>query len=257
MPFSREKKTHIGYLPAGFPTVDDGVRALTTLATNGCDAIEVGLPYTDPVMDGPAIQTANTIALRGGVRTDDVLWTVEQVAAATDVPVLVMTYWNPVEQYGIERFAARLGAAGGAGCVLPDLPVQQSELWRAAADRHGLASVFIAAPSSRDLRLGEIAAASSGFVYAASTMGVTGMRAEVGGAELVDRIRAVTDLPVYVGLGVSNGDQAAEVARFADGVIVGSALVRRLLDAPDVDTGIAELGKLCAELADGVRRASV
>jgi tryptophan synthase alpha chain len=252
MMFSRDKKTLVGYLPAGFPTVETSVRALITMARNGCDALEVGLPYTDPVMDGPVVQTASTIALRGGVRTDDVLRTVEQVSAATDVPVLVMTYWNPVEQYGIDAFAARLRAAGGAGCVLPDLPIHQSAPWRAAADRHGLASVFIAAPSSRDARLRDIASASTGFVYAASAMGVTGMRPEVGGADLVRRLRAVTELPVYVGLGVSNGDQAAEVARFADGVIVGSALVRTLLDAPDVDTGIAELGALCAQLADGV-----
>jgi tryptophan synthase alpha chain len=250
--FSRDHKAFLGYLPAGFPTVDSSVRALTTMARNGCDALEIGLPYTDPVMDGPANQAANTIALRGGVRTDDVLRVVEQVGAATDVPILVMTYWNPVERYGIERFATRLRDAGGAGCVLLDLPIQQSAPWRAVADRHGLASVFVAAPSSRDARLAEIAAASTGFVYAASAMGVTGMRPEVGGAELVSRLRQVTELPVYVGLGVSNGGQAAEVARFADGVIVGSALVRTLLDAPDIGTGIAELGALCAELAEGV-----
>lgn len=253
--FSRDHKALVGYLPAGFPTVEASVRALITMARNGCDALEIGLPYTDPVMDGPANQAANTIALGGGVRTDDVLRVVEQVGAATGVPLLVMTYWNPVERYGIERFAERLRDAGGAGCVLLDLPIQQSAPWRAAADRHGLASVFVAAPSSRDARLAEIARASTGFVYAASAMGVTGMRPEVGGADLVRRLRAVTELPVYVGLGVSNGGQAAGVARFADGVIVGSALVRTLLDALDLDTGIAGLGALCAELAEGVAAA--
>lgn len=254
MVFSRDRKALVGYLPAGFPTVEASVRALTTMARTGCDALEIGLPYTDPVMDGPANQAANTIALRGGVRTDDVLRVVEQVASATNVPALVMTYWNPVEQYGVETFAARLRDAGGAGCVLLDLPIQESAPWRAAADRHGLASVFVAAPSSRDARLGEIASASTGFVYAASAMGVTGMRPEVGGADLVRRLRQVTELPIYVGLGVSNGEQAAAVARFADGVIVGSALVRRMLDAPDTDTGIAELAALCTELAEGVSR---
>ncbi|HJP73392.1 MAG TPA: tryptophan synthase subunit alpha [Pseudonocardiaceae bacterium] len=250
--FSRDRKALVGYLPAGFPTVEASVRALITMARNGCDALEIGLPYTDPVMDGPANQAANTIALDGGVRTDDVLRVVEQVGAATGIPLLVMTYWNPVERYGIDRFAERLRAAGGAGCVLLDLPIQQSAPWRAAAQEHGLASVFVAAPSSRDARLAEIAGASTGFVYAASAMGVTGMRPEVGGADLVRRLRRVTELPVYVGLGVSDGGQATEVARFADGVIVGSALVRTLLDAPDPDTGIAGLGALCAELAEGV-----
>jgi tryptophan synthase alpha chain len=250
--FASDTKSLVGYLPAGFPTVDDGVRTLIAMAEAGCDALEIGLPYTDPVMDGPAVQGAVTRALRNGTRTDDVLRTVEQVAAKTQVPVLVMTYWNPVEQYGIERFAQRLTDAGGAGCVLPDLPVPHSRPWREAAGKHGLASVFIAAPSSTDQRVAEIAEASTGFVYAASAMGVTGMRTEVSGADLVARIRAVTELPVLVGLGVSNGRQAAEVARFADGVIVGSAIVRRMLDAPDTDTGIAEVRALCRELAEGV-----
>jgi tryptophan synthase alpha chain len=251
--FTRDRKSVVGYLPAGFPTVDDSVRALVAMAESGCDALEIGLPYTDPVLDGPAVQGAVTRALRNGTRTDDVLRTVEQVAAKTQVPVLVMTYWNPVEQYGIERFADRLRDAGGAGCVLPDLPVQHAAPWREAADPRDLASVFIAAPSSTDARVAQIAAASTGFVYAASTMGVTGMRSEVSGADLVARIRAATDLPVLVGLGVSNGLQAAEVAGFADGVIVGSAIVRRMLDAPDTDTGIVEIRALCGELADGVR----
>lgn len=251
--FSRNEKTLVGYLTAGFPTVDDSVRALTAMAESGCDALEIGLPYTDPVMDGPAIQAASTTALRNGTRTEEVLRIVERVATRTGVPTLVMTYWNPIEQYGIERFADRLRDAGGAGCVLPDLPVQHAAPWREVADNRGLASVFIAAPSSTDRRVKEIAEASTGFVYAASTLGVTGMRSEVSGKDLVGRIRQATDLPVFVGLGVSNGRQAGEVADFADGVIVGSAIVRRLLDAPDTDTGIAELRMLCRELADGTR----
>jgi tryptophan synthase alpha chain len=251
--FAPNTKSLVGYLPAGFPTVDDGVRTLIAMVEAGCDALEIGLPYTDPVMDGAAVQDAVTRELHNGTRTEDVLRTVEQVAAKTQVPVLVMTYWNPVEQYGIERFAQRLRDAGGAGCVLPDLPVPHSQPWREAAEKHGLASVFIAAPSSTDQRVAEIAKASTGFVYAASAMGVTGMRSEVRGQELVARIRQTTELPVLVGLGVSNGKQANEIAGFADGVIVGSAIVRRMLDAPDVDTGIAEIRALCGELADGVR----
>ncbi|MEV6668621.1 tryptophan synthase subunit alpha [Streptomyces sp. NPDC051162] len=246
----------VGYLPAGFPTVDDGVRAVTAMLEGGCDIVEVGLPHSDPVLDGPVIQTADDIALRGGVKIVDVIRTVREAHAATGAPVLCMTYWNPVDAYGVERFAADLAAAGGAGCILPDLPVEESEVWRKAADQHGLATVFVVAPSSRDERLAKITAAGSGFVYAASLMGVTGTRESVGqeAQELVRRTRAVTELPVCVGLGVSDARQAEEVAQFADGVIVGSAFVKRLLEAPDLEAGLAAVRTLAGELAAGVRK---
>ncbi|MDF3288650.1 MULTISPECIES: tryptophan synthase subunit alpha [Streptomyces] len=246
----------VGYLPAGFPTVADGIAAATAMIEGGCDIVEIGLPHSDPVLDGPVIQTADDIALRGGVKIVDVVRTVGEVHAATGAPVLCMTYWNPVDRHGAERFAEELAAAGGAGCILPDLPVEESAGWRAAAERHGLATVFVVAPSSRDERLAKITAAGSGFVYAASLMGVTGTRESVGAqaADLVRRTRASTDLPVCVGLGVSNAGQAAEVAGFADGVIVGSAFVKRLLDAPDTASGIAAARELAGELATGVRK---
>ncbi|MEC4020264.1 tryptophan synthase subunit alpha [Streptomyces sp. H27-D2] len=245
----------VSYLPAGFPTVDGGIAAAVAVLESGADIVEIGLPHSDPVLDGPVIQTADDIALRGGVRIKDVIRTVRETHAATGAPVLVMTYWNPVDRYGAERFAAELAEAGGAGCILPDLPVEESELWRKAADQHGLATVFVVAPSSRDERLATITAVGSGFVYAASLMGVTGTRVSVGeqAADLVRRTRATTDLPVCVGLGVSNAEQAAEVARFADGVIVGSAFVKLLLDAPDLETGLARVRTLTAGLAEGVR----
>jgi tryptophan synthase alpha chain len=246
----------VGYLPAGFPTVDDGVRAATAMVEGGCDIIEVGLPHSDPVLDGPVIQTADDIALRGGVKIADVLRTVREVHQGTGAPVLCMTYWNPVDRYGTERFAAELAEAGGAGCILPDLPLEESEAWRKAAEQHGLATVFVVAPSSKDARLAKITAVGSGFVYAASLMGVTGTRESVGreAEDLVRRTRATTELPVCVGLGVSDADQAAEVARFADGVIVGSAFVKRLLEADSLQTGLDEVRALAGELADGVRR---
>ncbi|MFI7243842.1 tryptophan synthase subunit alpha [Streptomyces qinglanensis] len=246
----------VGYLPAGFPTVDGGIAACTALLESGCDVVEVGLPHSDPVMDGPVIQTADTIALEGGVRIADVLRTVREAHAATGKPVLVMTYWNPVDRYGAERFAEELAAAGGAGCILPDLPVEESEGWRKAAEHAGLGTVFVVAPSSQDARLARITAAGSGFVYAASLMGVTGTRESVGAEarELVERVRSTTDLPVCVGLGVSNPVQAAEVAAFADGVIVGSAFVKRLLDADTLAAGLDEVRQLAADLAEGVRR---
>ncbi|MFI9105169.1 tryptophan synthase subunit alpha [Streptomyces fildesensis] len=246
----------VGYLPAGFPTVDGGIEAVKAMLEGGCDVVEIGLPHSDPVLDGPVIQTADDIALRGGVRIKDVLRTVREAHAATGAPVLVMTYWNPVDRYGAERFAAELAEAGGAGCILPDLPVEESEVWRKAAELHDLATVFVVAPSSRDARLAKITAVGTGFVYAASLMGVTGTRVSVGeqAADLVLRTRATTDLPVCVGLGVSNPEQAAEVAAFADGVIVGSAFVKRLLDAPDLETGLAGVRELAGELAAGVRK---
>ncbi|MEU1282541.1 tryptophan synthase subunit alpha [Streptomyces sp. NPDC005805] len=245
----------IAYLPAGFPTVEVGIEAVKAALDGGADVVEVGLPHSDPVLDGPVIQTADDIALRGGVRIADVLRTVREAHAATGKPVLVMTYWNPVDRYGVERFTAELAEAGGAGCILPDLPVQESALWREHAEKHGLATVFVVAPSSRDERLATITAAGSGFVYAASLMGVTGTRASVGAqaADLVRRTRATTDLPVCVGLGVSNPDQAAEVAAFADGVIVGSAFVKRMLDADGDEAAVAAVRELAGELAAGVR----
>ncbi|MEU2109771.1 tryptophan synthase subunit alpha [Streptomyces sp. NPDC019507] len=253
---SEDRAALVAYLPAGFPTVDGGIEAIKAVFDGGADIVEVGLPHSDPVLDGPVIQTADDIALRGGVRIADVMRTVREAHQATGKPVLVMTYWNPIDRYGVERFTAELAEAGGAGCILPDLPVQESVLWREHAEKHGLATVFVVAPSSRDGRLAEITAAGSGFVYAASLMGVTGTRESVGAQaqDLVGRTRATTDMPVCVGLGVSDAEQAAEVAGFADGVIVGSAFVKRLLDADDHEAGIAAVRALAAELAEGVRK---
>ncbi len=258
----------IGYLPAGFPDVDGGIEALRVMVDAGCDVIEIGLPYSDPVMDGPTIQAAAQQALDGGVRTRDVLRTVEAVAA-TGVPTLVMTYWNPVEHYGrvsgrshghsgAERFAADLASAGGAGLITPDLTPDSGEDWIAAADAHDLDKVFLVAPSSTDERIAMTTAACRGFVYATAVMGVTGARTTTSdlAGPLVARARTTTQLPIGVGLGVSNGDQAAEVAAYADGVIVGSAFVRTLLDHPDDRTaGLRALRALTEDLADGVRRA--
>ncbi|MDQ8701559.1 tryptophan synthase subunit alpha [Streptomyces sp. LHD-70] len=247
----------VAYLPAGFPTVEGGIAAAKAVLESGADVVEVGLPHSDPVLDGPVIQTADDIALRGGVKIKDVIRTVREAHAATGKPILVMTYWNPIDRYGVERFTAELAEAGGAGCILPDLPVEESGLWREHADKHGLGTVFVVAPSSKDARLATITAAGSGFVYAASLMGVTGTRESVGSqaADLVRRTRlaASTDLPVCVGLGVSNARQAAEVAGFADGVIVGSAFVKAMLDAPDEAAGLDAVRVLAADLAQGVR----
>ncbi len=283
----------VGYLPAGFPDVDGGIDALRAMVDGGCDVIEVGLPYSDPVMDGPTIQAAAQQALDGGVRTRDVLRTVEAVAA-TGVPTLIMTYWNPVDHYGgsrrdrqsggsrrdrqsggsrrdrqsggsrrngqsgVARFAADLAGAGGAGLITPDLTPDSAADWIAAADEHGLDKVFLVAPSSTDERIAMTTAACRGFVYATAVMGVTGAREQTSdlAGPLVERTKRTTELPVGVGLGVSNGQQAAEVASYADGVIVGSAFVRVLLDhATDRREGLRALAALTEDLAEGVRGA--
>ncbi len=252
---AEDRAALVCYLPAGFPDVAGGIAAAKTLVSAGADVIEIGLPYSDPVMDGPTIQAAAQQAMDNGVRTADVLRTVEAVAA-TGVATVVMTYWNPVERYGVERFATHLANAGGAGLITPDITPDYGREWIAAADEHGLDKIFLVAPSSTPERLAMTTAACRGFVYAAAVMGVTGARdatSDLAGP-LVARTRAVTDLPIGVGIGVSTGDQAAEVARFADGVIVGSALVRRLLDAPDRASGLRSLAALAEELAEGVRR---
>ncbi len=253
---AQQRAALVGYLPAGFPDVAGGIDALKAMVAAGCDVIEVGLPYSDPVMDGPTIQAAAQQALERGVRTADVLRTVEAVAS-TGVKTVVMTYWNPVERYGVDRFAADLASAGGSGLITPDLIPDEAAPWLAASQQHGLDRIFLVAPSSTDARLKMTVEHCSGFVYATAVMGVTGARETSSdlASPLVARTRAVTDLPVGVGLGVSNGAQAAQVAAFADGVIVGSAFVRVLLDHPDDRVaGLKALTALTEDLAAGVRR---
>ncbi|MEV0732073.1 tryptophan synthase subunit alpha [Polymorphospora sp. NPDC050346] len=245
----------IGCMPAGFPTVDGSIAAMTAMVEAGVDVIEVEIPYSDPVMDGPVIQRASDIALAGGVRTRDALRIIEAVAA-TGAPVVTMTYWNPIEKYGVDAFARDLAAAGGTGLITPDLIPDEADEWLAASDTHQIDRTFLVSPSSTDARIAMTVGHCRGFVYATAVMGVTGAREQTSSAAptLVGRVRAVTDLAVGVGLGVGTGAQAAQVGSYADGVIVGSALVRCLLDTPDEATGLAALRTLSAELAEGVRR---
>ncbi len=252
---AEDRAALVGYLPAGFPDKQTAIRAVLAMAEAGADVIEVGLPYSDPLMDGPVIADAVHQALRNGTRVRDVLDTVHAIADA-GTAALVMTYWNPVDHYGVEAFARDLAGAGGAGLITPDLTPEEAAPWLAASDRYGLDRVFLVAPSSTTQRIAQITGVCRGFVYAASLMGITGTRDAVseGAGRLVARVREHTGLPVAVGLGVSNRDQAAEVAGFADGVIVGSAFVRRLAQAPDSAAGVAAVRALAADLAAGVRR---
>lgn len=254
----------IGYLPVGYPTVEGSIAAMAAVVEAGADIIEVGMPYTDPVMDGAVIQDAVSVALKRGVHVDHIFDAVAAVRSAGATPV-VMTYYNLVLHRGVDRFAADLASAGGAGLITPDLIPEEAGEWIAASDAYDLDRIFLVAPSSTPERLAAVTSACRGFVYATSTMGVTGVRSEVGSAAagLVARVRAVTDLPVCVGLGVSTGDQAAAVGAYADGVIVGSALVRALTAdlAPggetsgELDPAFRSLRSTTADLADGVRRA--
>ncbi|GAA0902277.1 tryptophan synthase subunit alpha [Pseudonocardia zijingensis] len=209
--------TLVGYLPAGYPTVDRSAELLSAMAEGGCDLLEVGIPYTDPVMDGPRIQAAADTALRAGFRLRDVFSVVERVSAAGGRAV-VMTYYNPVLRYGVDAFARDLAAAGGLGLITPDLIPDEAEEWLAASDAHGLDRTFLVAPSSTEERIASTAAATRGFLYATSTMGVTGERDTVANAAptLVARCRAHTSIPVAVGIGVRSAAQAAAVAVFAD-----------------------------------------
>jgi len=252
----------ITYLPVGFPSVEGSVAAAKAAIAEGTDVVELGLPYTDPMMDGGTIQRAVEHALGHGTKVADVLRAVEEVAT-TGAAVLVMTYWNPIFRYGVDRWARDFSAAGGAGLITPDIIPEEAADWIAAADEHDLDRVFLVAPSSTPERLRLTAAASRGFVYAASTMGVTGERASVGALaeKLVADTRAAGADRVCLGLGVSTAEQAKEIAQYSDGVIVGSAYVRAMFESADA-SGVLNTadvaraaGAVSAELRGGIEAA--
>lgn len=242
----------IGYLPVGYPNLEESIEAAVAIVENGVDILELGLPYSDPVMDGTVIQEATQKALANGFRLSDGFTAVAAITARVSAPVLVMTYWNPVMQYGVERFADDFLAAGGAGLITPDLIPDEAQDWIAASTRTGLDRVFLAAPSSTDARLKQAVELSSGFVYAVSTMGITGARADVDSAAraLVSRLREAGSTSACVGVGISTGDQVREVLQYADGAIVGSALVKALADG-----GVDAVARTAAALAAGTKLA--
>lgn len=252
---AEQRAVLVGYFPAGFPSVPGAIDTVRAMVEGGVDVVEIGVPYSDPMMDGPTIQAASEAALAAGTTMADVLDTVEAVAA-TGVPTLVMSYWNPIEQYGVDAFAHDLAARGGVGVITPDLTPEEAGPWTVATDSAGVDRIFLVALSSTPQRIATVTAATTGFVYAASVMGVTGARTTVsdGAAALVARTKDATALPVALGLGVSTAEQAADVASYADGVIVGSAFVRCLLESDTPAEGAAAAGRLAARLAAGVRR---
>ncbi|MCU1526804.1 MAG: tryptophan synthase subunit alpha [Frondihabitans sp.] len=240
----------IGYLPVGFPDLATSIDAAVAMATSGIDVIELGLPYSDPVMDGPVIQAATQRALAEGFRVKQIFGAVTEITSQVASPVVVMTYWNPVSQYGAQRFADDLKAAGGAGLITPDLIPDEATEWMAAAENADLDRVFLAAPSSSDVRLRAAVEASRGFVYAVSTMGITGARSDVdsAAATLVARLRVAGVENACVGLGISTSQQVREVLEYADGAIIGSAFVRALAEG-----GVDRLASVAADLASGSR----
>ena len=251
---SENRAALIAYIPAGFPSQSGCVRAIQALAAAGVDAIEIGFPYSDPAMDGPTIQEAGEISLKGGTGAKDVLDALK-VASDTGVAAVVMTYWNPIEKFGIDKFAEAIASHGGSGVITPDLTIEESASWLGATLTHGINPIYVVAPSTSDARLAQVTAKTGGFVYAASVMGVTGARSNVtiDAHDLVKRVRSVTTLPVCVGLGVSTREQARSVAAYADGVIVGSAFIKLLLNEPNEEKALIAISELANELAAGVR----
>ena len=248
---AERKGALIGYLPVGFPDLSTSVDAAIAMAQNGVDVIELGLPYSDPVMDGAVIQEATGVALAKGFRVRDVFEAIRRVREVVDVPVLVMTYWNPVMQYGVDRFATELAEAGGAGLITPDITPEAAEEWIAASERHGLDRVFLAAPSSSAERLKLVSAASTGFVYTVSTMGITGERAELDAAarSLTARLREQGPVIACVGIGLSTAEQVSGALEYADGAIVGTVFVRALRDG-----GVEGLAEAVRKIAAGTAR---
>ena len=243
----------IAYIPAGFPSQAGCHRVIAAFIAGGVDAIEIGYPYSDPVMDGPTIQAAAVTSLANGTGATEVLEALK--IASAPVPAVVMTYWNPIERFGVDNFAAAIAANGGSGVITPDLTIEESVGWISATQTSSINPIYVVAPSTKDTRLAQVTSKCGGFVYAASLMGVTGARASVSSdaGDLVARVRKTTDLPIAVGLGVSTREQAKGVAAFADGVIVGSAFIKAIQDAPSEEEGIKAVTELALELAKGVR----
>lgn len=253
---SENRAVLIGYLPAGFPSQRAAKKIVKAMIAGGVDVMEIGYPYSDPVMDGPVIQAASEQALENGAGANEV-FDLLQNSVELGAPSLVMSYWSPIEKFGVAKFAAAMATSGGSGVITPDLTIEESTEWRAACAKDGLDRVYVVAPSSSDARLPMVTNECSGFIYAASLMGVTGTRDSVSGnaSALVARIRKNSDLPVAVGLGVSTKEQAQEVAKYADGVIVGSAFIKLIQQYGAGRKGLKKVKELAQSLAEGVRSA--
>jgi tryptophan synthase alpha chain len=243
------------FMTAGLPTPADSVSLFLAMAAAGADGFEVGIPYTDPLMDGPVIQRGSDTAIRAGATLDVSVSILQAVARETAKPTIAMTYVNPIFRRGVDRFCEELASAGADALIVPDLPVDESQSLRIAADRHGLGVVLFVAPTSDARRIEAVAAADPVFIYAVAEMGVTGERSDSGShvEEIFERVRSVTDAPIVFGVGISNPQQAAAAGRVADGVIVGSALVRRALEAESAEAACESLATAVADIAEALR----
>ena len=253
---SENRAVLIGYLPAGFPTQRTSKKIVKAMIAGGVDVMEIGYPYSDPVMDGPVIQAASEQSLQNGTGANEVFDLLKN-SVELGAPTLVMSYWSPIEKYGAEKFSKAMATAGGSGVITPDLTIEESNGWREVCAENTLDRVYVVAPSSSDARLSQVTGQCSGFIYAASLMGVTGTRDSVSGnaSGLVARIRKVSNLPVAVGLGVSTKEQAREVAQYADGVIVGSAFIKLIQQYGAGRKGLKKVKELAQSLSEGVRSA--
>ena len=244
----------IGFLPAGFPTQKESIDIVKSMIDGGVDAIEIGYPYSDPVMDGPVIQAASEQAIANGVGVDEV-FDLLKISVSHGAPSVVMSYWSPIEKYGVAKFAHAIAMAKGSGIVTPDLTVEESDTWRTESDKNQLNRIYVVAPSTSTERLAKVTGECSGFIYAASLMGVTGTRDAVSANAnlLVSRIRSTSHTPVAVGLGVSTKEQAKLVTSYADGVIVGSAFIKIIQENGAGRSGLKKVKKLAQSLSEGVR----
>jgi tryptophan synthase alpha chain len=239
----------IGYFPAGYPTSADSIEACVAMCEAGIDVLELGVPYSDPVMDGIVIQEATELALANGFKLSNFFQTLKAITSRVETPVLVMSYWNPILQYGVQKFAEDLKAAGGSGMITPDLIPDEAGDWIRASDELDLERVFLATPSSSDKRLEQVANVSRGFIYAVSTMGITGAREDLDAKArtVVSGVKATgTKVPVCVGIGISTSEQVVEVNSYADGAIVGSVFLKAYRDG-----GIDKLRDVVQELKAG------
>ncbi len=246
---SSGRGTLVGYYPAGYPSKQDSIDSLVAMAENGCDILEIGVPYSDPVMDGLVIQQATEVAISNGFKLRDLFEIIKGVREKVDTPLLVMSYWNPVLSYGVERFSEDLVASGAQGMITPDLIPDEAKDWIKLSEQHGLDRVFLVAPSSSDVRVENNSKSSKGFVYSVSTMGITGERAELDrlARSVVSRVKSLGSTPTCVGVGISTADQVREVNSYADGAIVGTAFVKAYQQG-----GLQSLVAKTKELASGL-----
>ena len=245
----QDKNTLIGYFPAGYPTIDESIEACLEMINGGVEILELGVPYSDPIMDGAVIQRATEVARANGFRLRDTFEVIRRLREKKDIPILVMTYWNPVIRIGLREFAEELKSAGADGLITPDLIPDEANDWIAISEELDLDRVFLIAPSSSDERIKHNAESSRGFVYTVSTMGITGERVNLDALarDTVGRLRQVSDRPTAVGVGISTGDQVKEVNDYADGAIVGTAFIRAY-----ADNGLQGLIEKTKELAKGL-----